>query len=114
MNIKADIFPAIAIFSPIGALVNLADLSFTNIPEGAKKVDRIRVLVMNSVITVASDSPEGIKIVFREAVAQYIKDDRTHRVRTVAGKDIVFTKDSNCGCGSRLKSWNPYGKILYS
>ena len=43
MKIKADIFPAIAIFSPIGGLVNLADLSFTNMPEGAKKVDRIRV-----------------------------------------------------------------------
>ena len=64
-------------------------------------------------LMVALDSPEGPKLVFREACHSYDRDEnKIHRAITESGKIISFRKDDNCGCGSRLRTWNPYGNIL--
>jgi hypothetical protein len=52
-------------------------------------------------------------IVFQE---KYSKDEllgpegskKTYKLTTESGKMLAFQKDTNCGCGSRLRSWNPY------
>ena len=67
-------------------------------------------------IWVAQDSPTGAQIIFQERLAEFYKADKPEQVsraKTVSGKLLAFQKDSNCGCGSRLKSWNPY-RTLHS
>jgi hypothetical protein len=54
----------------------------------------------------------GANVVFNETYISHSKIDRIHRVTTESGKLIAFSKDDNCGCGSRLRSWNPYGSII--
>lgn len=115
MKLQADVFPAEAIFAPAGSVDDLDLFTMESaIPEGGKKLGRIRIVILNDVIVVGQDSPTGIIVIFQDGVREYKKEQRVHKVRTLSGKAIVFTKDNNCGCGSRLKSWNPYGKILYS
>jgi hypothetical protein len=50
--------------------------------------------------------------VFQENITFYEKYEKVHRVITETGKLIAFKKDDNCGCGSRLRSWSPYGSTL--
>ena len=115
MRLQADVFPAEAIFAPPNVISDLDLFTMESpVPEGGKKLGRIRIIVLNDVITIGQDSPTGIVVIFQDGVQQYKKEARVHKVLTTTGKALVFTKDTNCGCGSRLKSWNPYGKILYS
>lgn len=63
---------------------------------------------------IAEDSPEGPKLVFREKVLEIKQESKLTHLLTESGKIIVVTKDHNCGCGSRLRSWNPYGNYISS
>jgi hypothetical protein len=114
MNVKADVFPAVIALAEPGSLENYMELTPKGAaPKGTRRLDRCRVVVFNDMLMVAIDSPEGAKLVFREACHSYIKDDqKIHRVITESGKIVSFRKDDNCGCGSRLRTWNPYGHIL--
>jgi hypothetical protein len=58
------------------------------------------------------DSPEGPKLVFQEKYVSHKKEGKHHIVQTIEGKTLIFRKDDNCGCGSRLRSWQPYGSIV--
>jgi hypothetical protein len=110
-----DIFPAIVVAAPSGAVSNLEALSSDGaIPEGAKRIDRTRVVVINNVLMIAIDSPMGPKLIFREELAKMIQDNHITKVQTVSGKTLAFRKDNNCGCGSRLRSWAPHKGILTS
>ena len=114
---KVDVFPAILYLAEPDSLQNYTELSFTgDRPQGTRKVDRARIAVLNNVLHVVVDAPEGPKLVFREALAAYEKDSNgtTHHALTVSGKILAFDKDNNCGCGSRLRSWNPFGSTLNS
>jgi hypothetical protein len=62
-------------------------------------------------ITVASDSPNGPQVVFQQKYVEMTENGGVYRLSTLDGKMIAFEKDSNCGCGSRLRSWNPYRTI---
>lgn len=112
---KVDIFPAMVLIAPSDSLEDLSDLIFGgDKPQGTRRVDRCRVAIVNAKIHIVVDSPEGPKLVFREHTVAYEKnkDNATHHVLTESGKIISFTKDVNCGCGSRLRSWNPFGNYL--
>lgn len=112
---KIDVFPAILYLAEPDSLQNYTDLQMTGErPKGTRKVDRSRIAVLDGLLHVAVDSPEGPKLVFRERLAAYEKDQNgtTHHALTVSGKILVWDKDHNCGCGSRLRSWNPFGGIL--
>jgi hypothetical protein len=115
MRKQLDVFPAIVkVISP-GAL---SDLSLANVtgdlPQGTRKLDRCRVAIVNDTILIAVDSPEGPKLVFREKVVEMINEKGLDRVKTESGKMLAFVKDTNCGCGSRLRSWNPFGNVVSS
>lgn len=112
---KVDVFPAIFLVSPPDSLENYKDLSFeTEKPPQTRRLDRCRVAIVNSIIYVVQDSPEGPRIIFREKVADHFRDGSMYHALTVSGKICAFTKDHNCGCGSRLRSWSPFGATLSS
>lgn len=119
MKILVDIFPAHLQVAPAGKIADLSDLKPSPPKEGLFYVATTRTLLTeeNGVrkIVVAVDSPDGAQIIFLEEIADALEDkaSKTYRVETKSGKMLAFTKDTNCGCGSRLRAWNPY-RTLYS
>jgi hypothetical protein len=115
MSKRLDIFPAVMKIAPAGSLDDFRALVPVGAaPEGTRKLDRCRVTVVNNTIFVVVDSPTGPELVFREKVQDFEKIDKIGHILTESGKIIAVTKDANCGCGSRLKSWNPFGAIAMS
>jgi hypothetical protein len=113
MKIEVDIFPAHFQVAPADVFTDVSTLNSHPRQQGAFYVATTRVLIMNvegnQIVLVAQDSPEGAQIIFREKIAELQEPtDGTYRLITVSGKALAFSKDTNCGCGSRLRSWNPY------
>ncbi len=114
MIIITDIFPAHVAVAPAGAFENLEELKSNQNDPRSHYVATTRVVVFDNMVVVAVDSPEGAKIIFREKYSNYFKGDspeKEHRLITESGKMMAFRKDTNCGCGSRLRSWNPYKTV---
>lgn len=110
-----DVFPAIVRLAPPDSLSDITQLPIRgDAPQGTRKLDRCRIVCINGVVQIVVDSPEGPRLMFREAVSEQISENKTHWLRTEKGKILVFEKDNNCGCGSRLRSWNPYGTSITS
>ena len=111
-----DLFPAIIYLVPPSTEPLDSPLMFFGPkPQGTRKVDRCRVAISGGLLFIVVDSPEGPKVVFRERAIEHEKSaDHTHHVTTETGKLAVFGKDANCGCGSRLRSWSPFGSISRS
>lgn len=79
--------------------------------EGSTYLEITRVIVTDEVILVAKDGTDGPKIVFQERYETFIPSDQPTKdsfVVTESGKMLAFKKDTGCGCGSRLRGWNPY------
>lgn len=112
---RIDIFPAVLKISPEGSVGELAEFSFESPPPaGTRKLDRARVVILNNTLMVAVDSPTGPMLVFQEKVQEDIHDKKISKIRTISNKVMIVKKDDNCGCGSRLRGWNPYGNVVGS
>lgn len=112
---KVDAFPSVAYVAPEGSLEDFRDLPVHGErPQKTRKVDRCRVTIVDGTIFIVVDSPEGFSVLFREKVSDYYRNEETntHHAITLSGKIIAFGKDANCGCGSRLRSWSPFGNFL--
>jgi hypothetical protein len=108
-----DVFPALIKLAPPGSLSDYTTLQTTgDVPQGTRRVDRSRAVVINNVLIIAQDSPEGPFVVFKEAIEGMTQEGKTSHVLTVSGKIIAISKDDNCGCGSRLRGWNPMGSAI--
>lgn len=108
-----DVFPALIKLAPPGSLSDYTTLQTTgDVPQGTRRVDRSRAVVINNVLIIAQDSPEGPLVVFKEAIEEMTQEGKTSHVLTVSGKIIAISKDDNCGCGSRLRGWNPMGSAI--
>lgn len=117
MKVVYDLFPA-KIRVCVGE--NVSDEEYetigvmTRVP-GSRLVDSVRVILTDVTIMIAADSENGPMLIFRE---KYIKESLSPekpkpnrgvtRLKTETGKVIIMEKDANCGCGSRLRGWNPY------
>lgn len=113
MKVVADVFPAVVALALPKSLEDINELFPKGLaPKGTRRIDRCRAILINNRLLIAVDTPEGAKVVFNELYVSHAKLDRVHRVTTELGKLIAFKKDENCGCGSRLRSWNPYGSII--
>jgi hypothetical protein len=111
MKIIYDLFPAHFTVAPPGIYVDVHEMVANSPKPGAFFVQTTRVLVTETHITVAQDSPEGAQIVFNERYSFFEKSEKPELesyLITESGKMAAFKKDTNCGCGSRLRSWNPY------
>ncbi len=113
MKVQADVFPAVVALAEPDSMEDIRELMPKGAaPKGTRRLDRCRVAVFNDQVLIAVDSPSGPNLVFKEAITFYEKFEKIHRVITETGKLIAFKKDDNCGCGSRLRSWSPYGSTL--
>jgi hypothetical protein len=111
MRIIEDIFPAHSSFAAPGTIDNIETLFANPEQENVYYVGTARVVLTEKLIMVAIDSPEGAKIVFQEEYETFLtthSNDQTYRLITKSGKMVAFKRDTTCGCGSRLRSWNPY------
>jgi hypothetical protein len=110
-----DVFPALLVSAPPGSLSDITELNIIgDKPQGTKKLDRCRAALIEDLLIVATDGPDGIKVVFRERIVESAKVEKTHYVKTISGKILAITKDVNCGCGTKLRGWNPYGSFIPS
>jgi hypothetical protein len=110
-KIVLDLFPCHLVAVPPGFTDNILTLRSYDPTPGANYLEVTRVILTDKSIIVAKDSNKGPQIVFQENydtadIAEDVKKDT--RVVTASGKMLAFKKDTNCGCGSRLKGWNPY------
>ena len=116
MQIIHDVFPAFLVVAPPDSM-NLADLNSQPASKGAYQLTKTRVIVTPERIIVAHDGPQGPVIVFNEEYQEFNKSgSRTQdsHVVTRSGKMLAYKKDENCGCGSRLRGWNPYRHVYSS
>jgi hypothetical protein len=118
MHIKYDVFPAHLAAASHDLLEDPLTLSSKPTTEGAYYLQTTRVVLTESHVIVVQDSPQGAMIVFRETYTpenfhKGANQEVDSIVVTTGGKVLAFKKDTNCGCGSRLRGWNPY-KTLHS
>lgn len=112
---RAQVFPAIFLVAPPESLENFTELSFEGEkPPGIRRVDRCKVFFLNNTIYVGVSTPEGPKIIFREGLSDYKMIGKTHNAITESGKIVAVQKDTNCGCGTTLRGWSPFGNTLSS
>ena len=119
MNIRGDVFPAYASVTPADADIAIADIRSSPPSAGSFQISIARVVVTPERIIIARDGATGPTVVFSEAIdpLTYFKNPDSRGdsyVQTLSGKKIAFKKDSACGCGSRLRSWNPYKSTVSS
>lgn len=103
-RVLLDMFPAVVTVTAEGA--------------EPRTVSRTRVVVTEEAVFVAADAPAGPMLIFRERHAAVVvgakKEKDPSSVTTASGKVLAISKDDNCGCGSRLRSWSPYNTVYSS
>lgn len=124
LKIRADVFPAILTVSPPAAPP--AD-SLAPLHPDSRRIERVRVVVTLDAVFVFQDDPRGPQLIFSERLHSYAPPpppNRTQRaipnsktpprqatLQTDSGKTLAFYRDGSCGCGSRLKGFNPFDSI---
>lgn len=114
MKIILDLFPAHFVAVPAGTYDDVYNLKSNPASKDAFYRATTRVVITDEAIFVAQDSPNGAQIIFQEKYEVFLPqaDKKSDfRVITASGKMLAFQKDTNCGCGSRLRSWNAYKTI---
>lgn len=108
VSVRADVYPALLTID-------------------TRRVERVRVIVVAGTpdrLIVFGDGPDGPQVVYSQAIQNFTVPPRPQRLRelytpaftnytaeTLQGDPITFQKGSGCGCGSRLKSYNPFPSI---
>lgn len=114
MPVRYDLFPAFVTFVSADDPIIYTDMtSGPPTPRGARTYDKARVIVSDNSVMVAIDGDQGPKIVFNEDIEpnSFIRSGNRNQdsfIRTVSGRKLAFRRNDACGCGSRLRSWNPY------
>ena len=122
MKIIYDVYPAKALVTPPRRdfdTYEFATMDFMTNIRDSRRVDDVRIVITDEVVMIAAESSSGPVLIFQEKydpqdimLSKNKKD--VSRVRTVSGKSIVFSRDeASCGCGGRLRGWNPY-RTVYS
>lgn len=117
--VKHDVFPAFFAVVPAEDPTPLTEITSAPLyPKTGRQLSTARVVIMDDVLVVAVDGDSnGPKVVFREAIKPetFMKSTVGDTfVETITGKKLAYRKDNACGCGSRLRSWNPYGSTVNS
>ena len=121
MHVVFDLFPArVLVIPPSDELnaLNYEEIQVLSAVKSSRRVEAVRVVLTEATVMIAADSDTGPVLIFQEKydpASLILSKNRSKpmRLRTLNGKVLVFQKDENCGCGSRLRSWNPY-RTVYS
>lgn len=114
-KIILDRFPCHLVAAPADFTEDVTTLRSFEPTPGATYQEVTRVVVTNKKVIVAKDASTGPQIVFKEDYDQYISSEDVGEdsfIVTASGKMLAFKKDRGCGCGSRLRGWNPYKTVL--
>jgi hypothetical protein len=111
VKILLDRFPChLAAIGP-GKIEDVTTMRSFEPTQGSNYLEITRVIITDTQIIVAKDGHDGPQIVFREVYDEFIPSSEPTKdsfVVTESGKMLAFKKDTGCGCGSRLRGWNPY------
>lgn len=74
-------------------------------------IEGARVVLHENHVLIAIDAENGPQVIFFEKydisdISKHPEENST--IYTKSGKMIVFRENRTCGCGSRLRGWNPY------
>lgn len=110
--VQFDLFPAFVAVLPPDSPLPLSDLHSAPPTPGSYQIHSSRIIVTTDRVIIAKDSPTGPLPVFSEALLpgsfqKAPNSSEDSRLITISGKKLAFKKDDSCGCGSRLRSWNP-------
>jgi hypothetical protein len=119
LRITYDVFPARLIVSAPNVYKSVHYFKLPeekepkSIPEGTFYVEVSRIVLTEDEVLVAVENEDGAQIIFRDKYDPLKLEKSTflnphNRLTTETGRMLIFEKDSTCGCGARLKSWNPY------
>jgi hypothetical protein len=111
MQIIYDVFPAHFVIAAPDVYADVQSMSSSPPSSEAYYLQKTRVIVTDTEIVVAQDGPGGPQIMFKEPYESFVKSGRPELdsyAISKSGKTIAFKKDTNCGCGSTLRGWNPY------
>jgi hypothetical protein len=111
-RIRTDVFPAYVTINP--ALKAQED--------EPQILEKARVVVTGDTVYVFKDSPTGPALVYSDRLQSYdpgvpvhrrtrSRPARTPSLVTESGDQVSFGRSGSCGCGSRLKSFDPFPQI---
>ena len=120
MKVLYDNFPLRSRVCPAGTVDDekFHTLKVFERVNGSRMVTAVRAVIADNVLMIAADSDQGPMLIFREKIDSESLvlekgPQKIARLRTLSGKVVFLEKDANCGCGSRLRGWNPY-KTMYA
>ena len=87
-----------------------ADVTFSF---GANPYNRSRAIVTADrvIVLVESGNGAGAAVLYDERLED-VTGDRKQIVATTADGEVTISRASGCGCGSRLRSYRPFGRSL--
>lgn len=109
-------FPAAVLVSPVDDPA-LSTTSALPPSSAAVKEDGLRVVVTNDALFIFRDAAPGPQTVFYERLDSFTPAPRRHsdfRAVTASGKLVTFRSSGGCGCGSRLRAFNPFPMMMES
>jgi hypothetical protein len=115
-QILYDLFPAHVAIAPANHPTPLTELSSSPLTPNTAPVLTARVIITENRILIAQDSASGPLPVYSQSYSPgnfhkaAFKSEESY-ILTDTGQKIAFKKDDACGCGSRLRSWNPYNIV---
>jgi len=117
MRIIHDIFPARVRVSASFSFSDDTDKTPVLSSNATRIVESVRIVVTEDTVFVAADSHTGPVLIFRDKYQPENitlvgkRKDLESRIITDTGKLILFKSDDGCGCGSKLRAWNPYNTV---
>ncbi len=107
-----DVYPARAVVSMYYGFNDEYGDKISIEKSASRELYAVRVVVIAGYIMIAADSPTGPVLIFSQTTDPSKikfrpgKNDESF-VITHNGRLIVFKRDDSCGCGSKLRAWNP-------
>jgi len=107
LRVRADVFPA--------------HVTLTQ-GDDVQVMEKVRLIVTQDTVFIYKDSSTGPTLAYQERLQSYDPGVPVHRrtrsnpmrlasVTTDSGTNISFGRMGSCGCGSRLKAFDPFAQI---
>lgn len=128
-TVRSDVFPAVLAVSPPDAQAPASIYTQLHVLEaqGGRRLERVRVIATGTHVVVFQDAgrAQGPIVIFNELIQDFTPaKTRSVRIRTLSddpfpqfaattesGKTLAWYRSGGCGCGSRLKGFNPFNTL---